>query len=141
MVQCMMQCMLQLMVQCIVQCTWCRARRSMMHRAGWQVEPDGSEYSGQWHRGVREGEGEQRGGSGDDGSGRGAVGSAVGGLVGGEVYRGQFLADQRHGHGVLGRPQQPGSEVVHGFDVRLETRQPHLATSRRIAPHRPTDPT
>ena len=69
------------------------------HGAGRQLEPDGSEYSGQWHRGVREGEGEQRGGSG------GAASSA-----GGEVYRGQFLADQRHGRGALERPQRPSFE-------------------------------
>ena len=68
------------------------------HGAGRQLEPDGSEYSGQWHRGVREGEGEQRAGPGGAGA------------PGGEVYRGQFLADQRHGRGVLERPQRPAFE-------------------------------
>lgn len=44
-------------------------------------------YDGQWHRGQREGRGEER-------------------LVGAqpEVYTGDFLAGRRHGHGVLRRP-------------------------------------
>ena len=75
------------------------------HGAGRQVEPDGSEYSGQWHRGVREGEGEQSGGA------NGAAGGGAGGGAGrGEVYRGQFLADQRHGRGMLERPERAAFE-------------------------------
>ena len=56
------------------------------HGHGRQVDPDGSSYEGEYHRGFREG--------------RGVETLAPSG----EVYSGEFLAGRRHGDGELTRP-------------------------------------